>query len=781
MAITFTKTVTPTDSSGVASSGGISTYSTQSIGTASDDRIVLLGVVTEAAGASITSATIDYGSGDIAMKAGSEGTTGNTFVRWFYLAVPTGTTATFKITYGAAVTGGAGGTNNITVYAVTGAHNVFSTGQVGDTDGDPISSGSVTVPTSGGAIFLYNGATDSTARTWTGATEDIDADAGAMRLSTGTATATVTATVSGANTEDTALSWLTFLPTAVNFGDIIGISSASGINIPDPATPTDLPINVAVGDLIFVAIGEITAQTAVDCTDNLGNSYTTLTSGTTGALASVKAYFSKATVAGYCTPTVDTTASADDYGVICVVYKGPFTSSPLDINPAVLGDAAEPYTATATGTLSQADELIVGYFSCVSSETFDTPAPSARLDKQVGNSINCPVAVTSLVVAATTSVSMALSGSIGTRATACGVATFKKGTNTTDGDAAAAGTSTVSGTSAAAAASTAAAAGTATASGVGAATAAEVASSAGTSTVSGVSAATAAEVANAAGTSTADAVGINVFNVTASAAGTSTVAAISSATAAEVADSAGVATVSGVSAATAAEVAAAAGTSTVLGVSAATSAQVANAAGTSTADAVGEDLGAGGTTDAVAAASGTSTVSGVSAVAATATAASAGTSTADATSTATAASVGNADGTSTADAVGASTGGEEATPAPGPNLMPGGIALSRKKFEEIWAAMIAAQERARELESRKAQKKLLQVGDVAQFVVNLEIAAVDAEFRAHALKLQNALEAASRASTTAQLISKINSAAKEVQALKQQMDEEEMLALLLAA
>ena len=60
MAVTITQTANP---AGVAASSAIATYSSQSIGTASSDRIVVVLVGTEFASSNPSACTIDYGSG----------------------------------------------------------------------------------------------------------------------------------------------------------------------------------------------------------------------------------------------------------------------------------------------------------------------------------------------------------------------------------------------------------------------------------------------------------------------------------------------------------------------------------------------------------------------------------------------------------------------------------------------------------------------------------------------------------------------------------------------
>jgi hypothetical protein len=206
MAVAITRTADPAS----AGTGTTITYSGVSIGTADSTRVVVVGVTTELTSGVISSATIDYGSGAVAMTASDNGVQGAVGARMFWLPVPTGTTADIAITFGASQSST---THHITVYrAVDADGTASSSGGIGDTDADPISSGAITIPTDGGCIAVCAMATDTTARTWTGITEDaaVEADIGTYRHSAGTSTTagTPTITVSGGNNEDGALAWL---------------------------------------------------------------------------------------------------------------------------------------------------------------------------------------------------------------------------------------------------------------------------------------------------------------------------------------------------------------------------------------------------------------------------------------------------------------------------------------------------------------------------------------------------------------------------------------------
>jgi hypothetical protein len=208
MAVAITNT--GGDIAGVAASGNVATYSGVSIGATAADRVVVVCIGTELTSSVPTAVTIDYGTGALAMSARQSATQGAVNSHIFSLPAPTGTTATIAVTFGG--TNPTGAQNKIAVFRVTGGFELPGVGSVADTDADPISSGAITIPTSGGCIAICADATNGTARTWTGITEDLDVDTTAFRFSTGISTTagTPTITVSGGNGEDGALSWVIF-------------------------------------------------------------------------------------------------------------------------------------------------------------------------------------------------------------------------------------------------------------------------------------------------------------------------------------------------------------------------------------------------------------------------------------------------------------------------------------------------------------------------------------------------------------------------------------------
>lgn len=206
MAVLITQTANP---SGVSSSSNVATYSGVSIGAAATNRIVVVLVASELASASINSVTL----GGSSMTAGTEGNFGAVYARAFYLLYPTGTTADIVVTYGA---NASNTQNHIAVYSVTGAaYSATGADQSSDMDTtDRLTTGSITIASGGGFIAVAAGATDTGAKTWAEATEDLDVDAGGFRFTTATRTTALTTTAvtctGGTNGEDGALSYLLF-------------------------------------------------------------------------------------------------------------------------------------------------------------------------------------------------------------------------------------------------------------------------------------------------------------------------------------------------------------------------------------------------------------------------------------------------------------------------------------------------------------------------------------------------------------------------------------------
>jgi len=216
MAVTITRTDHKAADADTTTDNKVATYSNVSIGDAHSDRIVAVcaaaGGVTNCA---VNSCTIDYGSGDVEMSAGSTTLFGSYASRIFYLAVPSGTTATIKVTYGVALIISR---NRIAVYDIAGGE-FSATGTDSSTDmdsSDPVTTGSITIPTNGGFLGVLSNSNPSFSVTWSNATNDIN-QLLSFRFSTAYSTTAGSTTITAYNTvnsTDGSLGYVIFTPAA---------------------------------------------------------------------------------------------------------------------------------------------------------------------------------------------------------------------------------------------------------------------------------------------------------------------------------------------------------------------------------------------------------------------------------------------------------------------------------------------------------------------------------------------------------------------------------------
>lgn len=187
------------------------------------------------------------------------------------------------------------------------------------------------------------------------------------------------------------------------WGDHKGSLTASLNSITNPVVYSGSVV-VAVGDLVFGGLGQQTALTAAGTvTDNLGNTYQYTNAGTDAGNATGRAFWSRVTVAGTLTTiNVPATASANDASGVASVVEGPFTTSPLDANPANTTDGTSPHACPATGVLAQADEVVMAF--CALAANIAMNATSPGVITQTVARANISTAVQRRVVSATTSV-----------------------------------------------------------------------------------------------------------------------------------------------------------------------------------------------------------------------------------------------------------------------------------------------------------------------------------------------------------------------------------------
>lgn len=198
-------------------------------------------------------------------------------------------------------------------------------------------------------------------------------------------------------------------------GDLRGTLTGSVNSVTNPTVASG-SVAVSVGDLVFGTMSQQTNLTAAGTvTDNLGNTYAYLNAGTDAGTVAIRSFYARVTNAGTLTTiNVPATASTNDASVVADVIEGPFLTSPLDANPANATDATTPFTCPATGTLAQADEVVMAAIALAANQTVAATSPSsltgtvARANASVGQSRR--------VVSATTTVTPEFTGTSATAA-----------------------------------------------------------------------------------------------------------------------------------------------------------------------------------------------------------------------------------------------------------------------------------------------------------------------------------------------------------------------------
>lgn len=195
--------------------GTTATYTSISIGTATDSRIVVVCYGMEQTAQSATNVQIDWGTGTANLTSLASASSGILRGQLFYRQIATGTLATFTITNAAnvllstAIRGGVYWVNNATT-------SISTSGLSTSTDMDattPLTTGSREVPSGGGLLAVAACASGAITKTWTNATADMAFNTGLFGLNTGIKTTSGIATTSlqgTLNGEDGSMSWMIF-------------------------------------------------------------------------------------------------------------------------------------------------------------------------------------------------------------------------------------------------------------------------------------------------------------------------------------------------------------------------------------------------------------------------------------------------------------------------------------------------------------------------------------------------------------------------------------------
>lgn len=190
------------------------------------------------------------------------------------------------------------------------------------------------------------------------------------------------------------------------FGSLKGALTGSLASITASANNmTNAGISVSVGDLVFAVVGQQTNLTTTGCSDNLGNTYTAVDAGTDAGAVTARAFYARVTTAGTLTTvTAAATASSNDFAGVAAVIEGPFATSPLDAHPAnITSDITSPFNCPATGTLAQADEVVIGWGAANQNTSWGSVEPNS-VAANANQSTNVKVVVGYQAVSATTSV-----------------------------------------------------------------------------------------------------------------------------------------------------------------------------------------------------------------------------------------------------------------------------------------------------------------------------------------------------------------------------------------
>ena len=258
-----------------------------------------------------------------------------------------------------------------------------------------------------------------------------------------TTTTTTTPGVTTGADQSGRVSTLTFFKSGatISGGTVIGGLMRNVISNTSTALATYGACYVEVGDLV-VASWMSTNNILTGVSDNLGNTYSEINSGSSSGDTFFRLFYSRVTTAGWLT-NVEYASTSTSSRKMCVVgvFKGPFKNSPLDVHPSNATDTSTPYVCPASGTLAQTNELVVctvcGDQSSDPGEAIKTTSPlklanGRRYAWDSGTSDDRVLAMGYNVVSSTSSVQYEFSQTSGTFSTNEGftsTSTFKLGTD----------------------------------------------------------------------------------------------------------------------------------------------------------------------------------------------------------------------------------------------------------------------------------------------------------------------------------------------------------------
>ncbi len=146
------------------------------------------------------------------------------------------------------------------------------------------------------------------------------------------------------------------------FGTVLGtfgvaLNSASNNNVAVGSAA------IQPGDLIYGVFAQQTNLTVTGVTDNLGNSYTATNIGTDAGTITGRAFYARANTSGTVTSiTAAAISSTFNVAFVAAAFTGPFDLVPIDANIAnTTADVTSPFACPTSGTLVQANELVIGW------------------------------------------------------------------------------------------------------------------------------------------------------------------------------------------------------------------------------------------------------------------------------------------------------------------------------------------------------------------------------------------------------------------------------------
>jgi hypothetical protein len=247
--------------------------------------------------------------------------------------------------------------------------------------------------------------------------------------------------------------WGNSTATATMF-DLVGSSPSScrlmTYNNQAKSSGTTLTLGgfVSAGQDVVVAFADLVGGSTPTIADDNSNTWTARNGGTNGSLR-MTVWTSRITTGGdFMTVTITHDSSSAARAGMMGVTRG-VPSSGFDKNPSVVTDDTSPYTSPSTGTLSQANEIVIGYYALqgpttytfptglgtdtiavTTPSTFGSSGPSStgwggRGTTGGSDNTNVTIVLSQRSVTATTAVTPEITNSTANRTGLAGVLTFK--------------------------------------------------------------------------------------------------------------------------------------------------------------------------------------------------------------------------------------------------------------------------------------------------------------------------------------------------------------------